>query len=241
MPRRGAFRKTNDTKKFSVGFHNFCIYNFGKEVDITVRCVIETYSISPQSFRIFPGRNLICTCKIGIECNARIFIDNNDSSLIWLTNGRTQRNNFLIYHKPSMPTLFEIVSANIFSLNFEYIYNKELNLVPLSICENVPPYKKQCIELLCGFPMWAPIGPSSCTYTTGGCENSDTWDIGFNNCKCAYCVLFDFYPLSPLLKGGGQPEPACPVQSLPCPALASPTAATARYGSVCCMSLCCTM
>jgi hypothetical protein len=86
----------------------------------------------------------------------------------------------------------------------------------LTIADNPLICRKQCIELLCGFPSWPRGYISYCTYLTGGYTVTDVWDRGAGNCKCEYCTLFDIYPLSPLFKGGG---PDCPIQPppLPCP------------------------
>jgi len=105
------------------------------------------------------------------------------------------------------------------------IFTQNNGQVPQSIADNPPACIKQCMELLCGYPGWPFEYISYCTYLTGGCTVTDVWDRGAVNCKCEYCILFDFYPLSPLFKGGG---PVCPIQPPPLPYPES--TATERYG-----------
>ena len=230
MPRPGVFVRYRKDMEYAIGFQNVCIFNFGNHIDINIKCTVEKYSVTSQSIRIYNGRNLLCACKIGDECNATLSTSKGEGTIIWMKNGRKFRNNFIIYTvnkdgKTEIPSLMQLSIANVYALNANKIFTQNNGQVPQSIADNPPACIKQCMELLCGYPGWPFEYISYCTYLTGGCTVTDVWDRGAENCKCEYCTLFDFYPLSPLFKGGG---PVCPIQPPPLPYPES--TAAERYG-----------
>jgi hypothetical protein len=163
-----------------------------------------------------------------------VYPQTREGTIIWMKNGRKFKNNFIIYTvnkdgKNEIPSLMQLAIANVYAMNINTIFIHKNGQVPKTIADNPPICRKQCMELLCGFPSWPPGYISNCTYLTGGCTVIDVWDRGAGNCKCEYCTLFDFYPLSLLFKGGG---PDCPIQppTLPCPK----STATERYGQDLC-------
>ena len=117
--------------------------NFGNHIDINIKCAVEKYSISSQSIRTYNGRNLLCACKIGDECNASLSANKCEGTIIWMKNGRKFRNNFLIYivnkeGKNEIPSLMQLSLANVYALNADSIFTNNNGQVPQSIADNPP-------------------------------------------------------------------------------------------------------
>ena len=87
MPRPGVFVRYRKDMEYAIGFQNVCIFNFGNHIDINIKCTVEKYSVTSQSIRIYNGRNLLCACKIGDECNATLSTSKGEGTIIWIPKG----------------------------------------------------------------------------------------------------------------------------------------------------------
>ena len=203
--------------RFPLKTHNTVIFNFGNDTSIEVSCKGYEICCFLQTIRIYKGRNLLCFCFLCKECNVQINAIKETEKLVKLSNGKEFINTFILYNNSSnigsrVPSLVEIATANVYALKLDYLYRSETNLLPKTIIDSPPQSIKQCCNLLCGDWTWMIRDDiSKCVQKLGRCTKSKDIDRGEYDCRCPYCEFFDFYPLSPVLKGGG-PATAIPVQ-----------------------------
>jgi hypothetical protein len=130
-------------QEYPVGTYNFTVYNFGPAARVGITCLDTLSGEYIQTFVVYPGRNLICACRLQKECYITIHCVEEDS-LIQMENGTFTRLNYQLYQgahgKTYIPSLKEICISNVYSLNWEWLFGTDHCLLPKTIIENPPPY-----------------------------------------------------------------------------------------------------
>jgi hypothetical protein len=162
-----------------------------------------------KTFTVYTGRNLLCTCKIQNICRISIRTSEKDV-LLRVENGNNESNNMLLYQstkeKTIIPNLKEICIANLYALNWEYLFETDHDLLPRTIIDNPTRFLKQCVDTLCIFSYFLGDGKEACYIKVGLCRGSGVINIGVENCPCTYCKYFNPFSFSLPIKGGALPE-----------------------------------
>jgi hypothetical protein len=104
-----------------------------------------------QTFVVYPGRNLLCPCRLK---NCYITVTSiEEDTLIRMKNGSESRLNLQLYqggpNKTYIPTLKDICISNVNALNWNFLFGTDHTFLPKSIIENPTRYIKRCVECFC--------------------------------------------------------------------------------------------
>jgi hypothetical protein len=218
---------------------NFTIYNFGPAARVAIACVDSFTDPHMQTFVVYPGRNLLCPCRLK---NCYITVTSiEEDTLIRMKNGNESRMNLQLYqgglNKTYIPTLRDICISNIYSLNWDFLFETAHNFLPKTIIENPTKYIKRCVECFCIRRYFTRGNQITCHSTVGMCRGTGIPDIGKPSCPCTYCRHFNLYPFSLPLRGGALPDGSSDLLvSLPADP-SGPEEASPRYGCLPCAIL----
>jgi hypothetical protein len=237
---RGYYSHKLLPQEYPVGTYNFTVYNFGPAARVGITCLDTLSGEYMQTFVVYPGRNLICACRLQKECYITIHCVEEDS-LIQMENGTFTKLNYQLYQgahgKTYIPSLREICISNVYSLNWEWLFGTDHCLLPKTIIENPPQYVKRCVESFCILSYFARCDKNACYRKIGNCMGSGLPTVGKPNCPCKYCKSFNLFPFSLHLRGGALPEGSSDLLvSLPADP-SGPEEASPRYGCLPCAIL----
>jgi hypothetical protein len=223
---------------------NFTIYNFGPAARVAIACVDAFTDPHMQTFVVYPGRNLLCPCRLK-GCYITVTSIERDT-LIRMENGKEHRMNLQLYQggldKTYIPTLRDICISNIYSLNWDFLFGTSHTFLPKSIIEHPTSYIKRCVECFCIRRYFSRDDKNTCLGTIGLCRGywgTGIKDIGKPNCPCQYCRHFNPYPFSLPVKGGALPDGSSDLLGPPPadPDPSGPEDTSQRYGCLPCVIL----
>ncbi len=218
---------------------NFTIYNFGPAARIAIACVDSFTDPHMQTFVVYPGRNLLCPCRLK---NCYITVTSiEEDTLIRMKNGNESRMNLQLYQggldKKYKPTQKDICISNIYSMNWDFLFGTAHNFLPKTIIENPTRYIKRCVECFCIRRYFTRGDQITCKSTVGMCRGTGIPDIGKPNCPCTYCQHFNLFPFSLPLKGGALPDGSSDLLGSPPADTSGPEDISQRYGCLPCAIL----
>ncbi len=209
---------------------NFTIYNFGPAARVAVACIDTLMDPHMQTFVVYPGRNLLCACRLR---NCYITVTSiEEDTLIRMKNGNESRMNCNQggHNKTYIPTLKDICLSNVYALNWNFLFGTDHTFLPTR-------YVKRCVECFCIRRYFTRNDRITCHGTVGMCRGTETPDIGKPNCPCSYCQHFNLFPFSLPLKGEALPDGSSDLLgSLPADP-SGPEEAPQRYGCLPCAIL----
>jgi hypothetical protein len=136
-------------QEYPTGTYNFTIYNFGPAARVAIACIDTLMDPHMQTFVVYPGRNLLCACRLRKECYITVTGIEEDT-LIRMKNGNETRLNLQLYqgghNKTYIPSLKDICISNIYALNWDFLFGTDHSFLPKTIIEQPTRYIKRCVE-----------------------------------------------------------------------------------------------
>jgi hypothetical protein len=83
-------------QEYPIGTYNFTIYNFGPAARVAIACIDTLRDPHMQTFVVYPGRNLLCACRLRKECYITVTGVEEDT-LMRMKNGNDSRLNLQLY------------------------------------------------------------------------------------------------------------------------------------------------
>jgi hypothetical protein len=226
-------------QEYPIESYNFTIYNFGPAARVAIACIDTLMDPHLQTFVVYPGRNLLCACRLK---NCYITVTGiEEDTLIRMKNGNESRLNLQLYqgghNKTYIPSLKDICISNVYALNWDFLFETDHSFLPKSIIEQPTRYIERCVECFCIRRYFTRGDQITCHRTVGMCRGTGIPDIGKPNCPCTYCQHFNLFPLTLSLKGEALPDGSSDLLvSLPADS-SGPEEAPPRYGCLPCVIL----